>query len=70
MTGQGFNGEADTVGVGHKADADTRHRIFELLKAGFSYGRIVGSLKTTRPTISRALKDTGLSPEYAELCLS
>jgi DNA invertase Pin-like site-specific DNA recombinase len=55
-------GETETAGyAGRKADAKMHARIVELRKAGFSYSRIVDTLKTTRPTISRALKAAGLT---------
>lgn len=50
-------GETQTPGyAGRKPNTDMHRRIVELRKAGFSYSRIVDTLKTTRPTIARALK--------------
>jgi DNA invertase Pin-like site-specific DNA recombinase len=55
-------GETETAGyTGRKPNAEMHRRIVELRKAGFSYSRIVDTLKTTRPTIARALKAAGLT---------
>ncbi|MBB2999783.1 DNA invertase Pin-like site-specific DNA recombinase [Paraburkholderia tropica] len=54
-------GETETAGYsGRKPNAEMHRRIVELRKAGFSYSRIVDTLKTTRPTIARALKAAGV----------
>ncbi|CAB3781268.1 hypothetical protein LMG28138_01159 [Pararobbsia alpina] len=54
-------GETDSKGyAGRKADADMHVRIVELRTAGFSYSKIAATLKTTRPTIARALRAAGM----------
>jgi len=46
--------------AGRKADADMHRRIVDLRQRGMSYSQIADTLKTTRPTIARALRAAGL----------
>jgi len=57
-------GLTDTRGyAGRKADADMHRRIVDLRQRGMSYSQIADTLKTTRPTIARALRAAGLLQE-------
>lgn len=52
---------AGTLGhAGRKADADMHRRIVGLKHRGMTYSQIADTLKTTRPTIARALRAAGL----------
>ena len=54
-------GLTDTKGyAGRKADADMHRRIVDLKQRGMTYSQIADTLKTTRPTIARALRAAGL----------
>ncbi|MFM0496779.1 recombinase family protein [Paraburkholderia caledonica] len=46
--------------AGRKADADMHRRIVDLKHRGMTYSQIADTLKTTRPTIARALRAAGL----------
>lgn len=46
--------------AGRKADADMHRRIVDLKQRGMTYTQIADTLKTTRPTIARALRAAGL----------
>ncbi|MCA7988920.1 recombinase family protein [Burkholderia vietnamiensis] len=57
-------GLTDSKGyAGRKADADMHRRIVDLRQRGMSYSQIADTLKTTRPTIARALRAAGLLRE-------
>jgi len=46
--------------AGRRADADMHRRIVDLRKRNMTYSQIADTLKTTRPTIARALRAAGL----------
>ncbi|MDR5811514.1 recombinase family protein [Caballeronia sp. LZ019] len=46
--------------AGRKADADMHRRIVDLRTRGMSYSEIVDTLRTTRPTVARALRAAGM----------